>query len=108
MSKTTTTLAKQAASAKKRLAAARARLEARAAKAQALRKARAAKAITEERYLKILNGLGLSVIGAADVFGFSPRQSQRYAAGDVIPEPTAKLLRLAEQGKLTAEQIMEL
>lgn len=44
------------------------------------------------QYLESLKALGLSVVGAAPVFGISRRQAQRYAAGDAIPAPLAKLV----------------
>lgn len=46
-------------------------------------------------YRRICQSLGLSLSEAARRFGFSARQTTRYAAGARIPAPTRKLLRLA-------------
>lgn len=61
--------------------------------------------MTAAQYRKILDNLELSIIGAAKVLGISKRQSQRYAAGDQIPKPVAKLLRLMVRLKLKPEDV---
>jgi hypothetical protein len=50
--------------------------------------------------------LGMSARGAMRVFGISERQAWRLASGEsAIPEPIAKLVRLALEGKVTLEDI---
>lgn len=48
--------------------------------------------MTKTQYRSALKKLGLSIVGAAPVLGIGRRQSQRYAAGDPVPETVAKLL----------------
>jgi hypothetical protein len=50
--------------------------------------------MTNEQYREKLKELGLSIIGAAPVFGISRRQAQRYASNDAIPPPIAKLMHI--------------
>lgn len=52
--------------------------------------------MTTHQYLAALKKLGLTRAGkaTAETLGLTLRQCQRYAAGDPVPEPIAKLLRL--------------
>lgn len=53
-----------------------------------------------------LEKLGLSQVGAAKVLGITDRTCRRYAAGAAeVPQPTAKLLRLALAGKISVTEI---
>jgi predicted transcriptional regulator len=54
---------------------------------------------------RALDRLDLTQVGAADVLGVSDRAVRRYLAGTPIPEPTAKLLRLALARKITVDDI---
>ena len=54
---------------------------------------------------RALDRLGLSQVGAAAILGVSDRAVRRYIAGTPIPEPFAKLLRLALAGKITVDDI---
>lgn len=57
-------------------------------------------------YLAALKQLDLTVIGAGRVFGFSPRQCQRIAAGDSpVPKPLALLIHLMLKHGITAEEL---
>jgi hypothetical protein len=59
-----------------------------------------------KEYLKSIKTLGLSIVGAAPVLGISRRQAQRIAADACpVPDPIAKLLRLAIGHGITAENI---
>jgi len=62
----------------------------------------------KKEYRHALEILGVTIIGAAEVLGVSSRQSQRYAAGEIIPKPTLKLIRLVIKNKMTREQIENL
>jgi hypothetical protein len=64
--------------------------------------------MTANEFDRLLKKLGLSVYASGAVFGVSLRQAQRYSAGDPIPMPLAKLLRLAVKLKLSAEDIRAL
>lgn len=61
--------------------------------------------MTAAQYRKLLDRLGLTIVGAAPVLGISPRQAQRYAAGDPIPGPVAKLLRLMVRLNLKPDDV---
>ena len=62
--------------------------------------------MTAKQFCSGLEKLGLSQVGAAKLLGITDRTSRRYAAGDAeIPEPTAKLLRLAIAGKISVADI---
>lgn len=50
--------------------------------------------MTSGQYKSAIAKLGLSQEAAGVFMGRSPRQGQRWAAGDPIPESVAKLLRL--------------
>jgi hypothetical protein len=50
--------------------------------------------MTPTQYRTAIAKLGLSQEAAGVFMGRSPRQGQRWAAGDPIPESVAKLLRL--------------
>lgn len=52
--------------------------------------------MTTAAYLKALKKLSLTPASnaTAAALGVTVRQCQRYAAGDPVPEPIAKLLRL--------------
>ena len=64
--------------------------------------------MTSTQYRKLLDRLGLTIVGAAPVLGISPRQAQRYAAGDPIPGPVAKLLRLMVDRGIDPVEVMRL
>jgi len=67
------------------------------------------RAMTASEYRKLLARMDLTIIGAARVFGFSPRQTYRYSSGEGdIPPTLAKLMRLAVASRLTPEQIEQL
>lgn len=61
--------------------------------------------MTETQYRNALKRLGLTPYSAGPILGISRRQAQRYAAGDPIPGPIVKLLRLALAGKITLDDI---
>ena len=62
--------------------------------------------MTAKQFNAAIERLGLSQVGAADLLGVTGRTCRRYAAGDaIIPEPTAKLLRLALAGKISLTDI---
>lgn len=50
--------------------------------------------------------IGLSQERAGEFMGRSPRQGQRWANGDPIPESVAKLLRLMVRLKLGPEDVL--
>lgn len=53
--------------------------------------------MTPEEYRAIIARLGLSQVAAGRFLGVDDRTSRRYAGGEtLIPNPVAKLLRLAE------------
>lgn len=61
--------------------------------------------MTADELQRALDRLDLSQVGAAAVLGISDRAVRRYLAGTPIPEPTAKLLRLALAGKISVRAI---
>ena len=62
--------------------------------------------MSTEAYLAALRALGVSNIAAGQVFGLSPRQAQRLAAGETpVSKPIAKLIKLALEKGLTAAEI---
>ena len=62
--------------------------------------------MTAKQFSTTIDRLGLSQVGAAKLIGITGRTCRRYAAGDAeIPEPTAKLLRLALAGKISINDI---
>ena len=62
--------------------------------------------MTAKQFNAAIERLGLSQVGAAKLIGITGRTCRRYAAGDAeIPEPTAKLLRLAIDGKISVVDI---
>lgn len=64
--------------------------------------------MTPKQFTAAIAKLGLSQVGAAKLLGITDRTARRYVAGDCeIPEPTAKLLRLALSGKITTEDIAD-
>jgi hypothetical protein len=56
-------------------------------------------------YERALAALGLTAYSAAPVLGISLRASMRYQAGEKIPAPLAKLLRLAVKTKASADTL---
>jgi hypothetical protein len=48
--------------------------------------------MTTAQYRTAIKKLGLKIFTAGPVLGISGRQSQRYAAGDAIPETVVKLI----------------
>lgn len=66
----------------------------------------AARAMTAKQFNTALERLGLSQVGAGKMLGVTDRTIRNYAAGaSEIPEPTAKLLRLALAGKVSTDDI---
>ncbi len=61
--------------------------------------------MTNAQYRKLLSDLGLNIVEAGRVLGISPRQAQRYAAGDAIPAPIAKLMRLMAEKNIDPEYV---
>lgn len=61
--------------------------------------------MTADELERALGRLDISQVGAAVILGVSDRAIRRYIAGTPIPEPTAKLLRLALAGKITVRDI---
>lgn len=62
--------------------------------------------MTSKQYRAALDKLGLSIIGAAPVFGISKRQAQRFAGGEApIPKLVATVLTLAVNGRITMEDL---
>lgn len=62
--------------------------------------------MTPNQYKTALKALGLSQERAGDWLGIGRRTSQGYALGEYpVPEPVAKLLRLAIRLKLKPEEI---
>lgn len=62
--------------------------------------------MTKAQYRRALKQLGLTIAGkrTAKALGISPRQSQRYAAGEPISETVALLVRAyLRLGKLPDE-----
>jgi hypothetical protein len=64
--------------------------------------------MTPTQFRQAIKSLNLSYREVGELFRFDKRTSRRYAAGDaVIPESTAKLLRLVINGKLTLEDVKD-
>jgi predicted transcriptional regulator len=61
--------------------------------------------MTADELVHALGRLDLKQVAAAAVLGVSDRAIRRYVAGTPIPEPTAKLLRLALARKITVKDI---
>lgn len=61
--------------------------------------------MTPKQFNTTIQKLGLSQVGAAKLLGISDRTARRYAAKGEVPEPTAKLLRLAIAGKISLTDI---
>jgi hypothetical protein len=61
--------------------------------------------MTADELVHALDRLDLKQVAAAIVLGVSDRAIRRYVAGTPIPEPTAKLLRLALARKITVKDI---
>jgi hypothetical protein len=61
--------------------------------------------MTASQLRAALDRLDLSQVGAARILGISDRAIRRYVAGVTIPEPVAKLLRLALKGKVSVADI---
>lgn len=62
--------------------------------------------MTARQFTLALEKLDLSQVGAAKLLGISDRVVRRYVADHAkVPEPTAKLLRLALSGKITIADI---
>jgi len=62
--------------------------------------------MTNTQYCAGLKRLGLTIVGAAEHFGFARRQAQRYASGEApIPDLLAKVMKLLLAGKLTLEDL---
>jgi hypothetical protein len=59
-------------------------------------------------YLRHLERLNLTIVGAAPIIGISRRHSQRYAAGDTtVPKVVAKLLRASASYKISADKLAQ-
>lgn len=64
--------------------------------------------MTAKQYRAALAKLDLSIVGAAPYLGISRRNSQRIASGQTeVPKPVAKLLRIAVDHKIPAEELLE-
>jgi hypothetical protein len=61
--------------------------------------------VTPKQYRDAIARLGLSQERCGVFMGRSPRQGQRWAAGEPIPESVAKLLRLMVRLKLKPEKV---
>lgn len=62
--------------------------------------------VTAKQFNLALERLSLSQVGAGKMLGITDRTVRNYAAGDSeIPEPTAKLIRLALAGKVSTDDI---
>lgn len=78
----------------------------RAQLARARRHKKPYEMMTAEEYRATLDKFGVSIVGSAEYLGVSRRQSQRYADGTTsVPNPVAKLLRLAIRTGLTANDL---
>jgi hypothetical protein len=61
--------------------------------------------VTPHQYQAALDRLGLSQVGAAELFGVDPRTSRRWVAGDlVIPRAVALALRLMMKHGVTLDE----
>ena len=64
--------------------------------------------MTAKQYLKAIERLGISQLGAGRMLGISNRHAQRFASGDSpIPEPVARLLWLMEYLNLTEDDLIK-
>ena len=62
--------------------------------------------MTSDQFRSALDGLALSQLGAARMFGVDPRTVRRWALGErEVPSPVAILLRLMAAGTITPEDI---
>jgi len=61
--------------------------------------------VTASQYRAAIKSIGLSQEAAGEFMGRSPRQGQRWAAGEAIPESVAKLLRLMVRLNLKPEDV---
>ena len=61
--------------------------------------------MTADEFRDCMARLGLSILGSHRVFGYSPRQGQRYAKGDTIPAPLVKLIRLMIRHKISPDEV---
>jgi hypothetical protein len=61
--------------------------------------------MSKTKYRALLARLELSQQGMANLLGIGRRTSQGYAAGEPIPEPTAILLTLLADGKVTVADV---
>lgn len=62
--------------------------------------------MTPYEFRHILGTLDLTQVGLARLLGIGPRSARRYAAGHTaIPDPIAKMLRLAARGKISLADI---
>jgi hypothetical protein len=59
-------------------------------------------------YRGLIRVLGLTFVGAGEIFGWSPSQTFRYASGRALPAPTRKLLRAAREFGLPLDRISKL
>jgi hypothetical protein len=65
--------------------------------------------MTAKEFNAALGRLDLSVYASAPALGISLRQAQRYSREEApVPQPIAKLLRLALRAKLTREELRDL
>lgn len=60
--------------------------------------------MSREEYRESLDTLGLSIVGAVKL-GISRRQSQRLAAGQMVPQPVSKLIRLMVKHKIKPDEL---
>jgi len=61
--------------------------------------------MTDKQYRTVIDKLGITQSGAAELLGVSIRTSHGYANGDPIPEGYAKLLRLMVKLRLKPEDV---
>jgi len=59
------------------------------------------------QYREALAQLGLSIVGAGAILGVTPRQSQRYAAGETMPLRVVLFLDLLVRHGIPAEWTAE-
>jgi len=65
--------------------------------------------MTKNQFRAALEHLDIPLTYAGAALGLSERQPIRYAQGDTpVPEPVAKLLRLAIAKKLTGDDLRDL
>lgn len=65
-----------------------------------------ARPMSAAEFHKALDALGLSVYAGCHVIGVSIRQAQRYSAGEAIPAPVRKLLRVLLRHKIPAAEVL--